>query len=180
MPQPQPLLLLADAQRGHLRAQQRAAEAAGYRVLTAPTVGRALEILDVVRPSVVVTEATLGDGRGVALMEATRRRRTLRTLPMVLVGTLTEREQWQVLADPWAYAARDAEPSAIAVRLYPAFAALSRALPAPLWFAQAILRQWWRQRRPRAPRTPLEELLPPQIDDILARDSHDVRQQRRA
>lgn len=180
MAQRQPLLLLADAQRGHLRAQQHAAEEAGYRVLTAPTIRRALEILDLVRPSAVVAEAALADGRGIALMEATRRQRALRTLPVILVGPLTEQEQWQVLADPWAYAARDAEPSAIAARLYPAFSALGRALPTRLWFVQAILRQWWRQRRTRSPQTPLAELLPPVAVDMSERDSSDIRQQRHA
>lgn len=112
---------------GMERAVASAAAAVGYVVLSVPTGRGAWAVLgDMVPPTVVVAAAALPDGRGLAVWEALRRDYTLRAVHVLLVGVLTEQEQWRVLADPWAYAVRGIDDPVFVSWLHPTLASSSR------------------------------------------------------
>ncbi len=91
------LILASDM---HRRAAWHAATRnAGHHALSAHTVERAIFLLSKVRPTLVVTDAELTDGRVLALLRHARAVEPLSAMLIVVLGETTPEEREHITAD---------------------------------------------------------------------------------
>ncbi len=91
------LLLTSDTQRR--AAWRTATRSAGHHALSAHTLERAIFLLSKVRPTLVVTDAELTDGRVLALLRHVRAVEPLSAVLIVVLGETTPEEQEHIVAD---------------------------------------------------------------------------------
>ena len=72
------------------------------------TIGHALTLAHKARPSVVLTDIALDDGRALSLVRALRAREALRHVPVILLGVPLPDEEKHVADDPHTHVYHDA------------------------------------------------------------------------
>lgn len=99
---PPPLTLLTmDTQRRE--AWQAVTRRAGHHALPAHTLARALVLLSKVRPSLVLADVVLDDGRVLAFLRHLRATEPLKRVVVVVLGDLSVEEQEHIAADARSY-----------------------------------------------------------------------------
>ena len=98
------LILIVSADPGLRQARRQALRRAGYHVLPAAGLRHALMLVGKVRPSVVLADADVGDGRAIALLQALRAVEALRGVHVIVLGSVPRAEQAQLADDPRAQA----------------------------------------------------------------------------
>jgi hypothetical protein len=79
----------------------------------APTLHRALVLLNTVRPALVFTDAELADGRAVALIRAMRAVPALEQVRVVVLGRVTPDEVHDLAGDPYVHLPQVSDHDAI-------------------------------------------------------------------
>ncbi len=96
------LILVVSSDPERLHGYRATARAAGFYALPAPTLDRSIALARKVRPSLVLVDAGLDEGRALAVVGALRAapRPDKKQAPVVVVGELTDQERDQVSGDP--------------------------------------------------------------------------------
>ncbi len=115
--QPTRLVLVVSADSTRLRAYSALARDAGTYPLSAPLVGRAIALVRKVRPSAVLVDVGLSDGRGLDLVRAMRAVEPLAHVPIVLLGVSGPDERAYLLHDLWTHEAHTRDDAALGTLL---------------------------------------------------------------
>lgn len=94
------VVLVVSSRPARLDVRQEVVHAAGHWPLPAPTIVRALALAAKVRPSLVLVDADLSDGRAGALIEALRGIPALTGVRVIVLGELNPAEHDVVARDP--------------------------------------------------------------------------------
>ncbi len=94
------LILIVSSDPDRLNARYGAIRHAGYHALPTRTVRHAVVLAHKARPSVVLTDSALDDGRALSLVRALRTHEALRQVPVILLGVLLPDEEDLVAHDP--------------------------------------------------------------------------------
>ena len=95
------LLICSDPDR--LQARQTLIRRAGHLPLPAPTVAAAQRLLRTVRLALIITDATLADGRAPPFIRQLRALDHLAQVIVLVLGVLTAEEQHDLADDPYTY-----------------------------------------------------------------------------
>ena len=76
-------------------------------------VGHAVILAHKARPSVVLADIALDDGRALSLVRVLRAREALRHVPVILLGRPLSDEEEHIARDPHTYIYHDAEEAAL-------------------------------------------------------------------
>jgi len=98
------VVLIVSSRPARLDVRQEVVRRAGHWPLPASSIRRALFLACKVRPSLVLVDADLADGRAVALLAALRAVPALAAICIIVVGELTPAEHDAVAHDPRASA----------------------------------------------------------------------------
>ena len=98
------VVLVVSSRPARLDVRQEAVRRAGHWPLPASSIRRTLFLACKVRPSLVLVDAELGDGRAVALLAALRAIPALTAVRLIVLGELTPAEHDVVAHDPHAQA----------------------------------------------------------------------------
>jgi len=96
------LVLLVSADTEKLRRRHSAVRTAGYYVLSTATADHALTLARKARPSVVLADADLSQGRALALLHALRDVEPLQRVHVIVLGAPTSEEYAHITRDPYA------------------------------------------------------------------------------
>jgi len=96
------LVLLVSADAEKLRRRHSAARTAGYYVLSTDTADHALMLARKTRPSVVLADADLSQGRALTLLQALRDVEPLQRVHVIVLGAPTPEEHIYIARDPHA------------------------------------------------------------------------------
>jgi len=107
------LILIVSSQPDRLTARHGLIRQAGYHALPTCRVGHALILAHKARPSVVLADITLDDGRALSLVRALRARESLRHVPVILLGVPLPDEEEDVAHDPHTHIYHDAEEATL-------------------------------------------------------------------
>ena len=114
---PTRLVLVVSADSTRLRAYSALARDAGAYPLIAPLVGRAIALVHKVRPSAVLVDVGLSDGRGLDLVRALRAVESLAQAPIVLCGVARPDERAYLLHDLWTHEVHTRDDAALGALL---------------------------------------------------------------
>jgi len=103
------LILIVSSHPGRLSARHGAIRHAGYHALPTRTVAHAVILAHKARPSVVLTDIALDDGRALSLVRVLRAREALRHIPVLLLGVPLPEEEDHLAHDPHTHIHHDAE-----------------------------------------------------------------------
>ena len=106
------LILVVSSDPERLHGHRAMARAAGFYALPAPTLDRAIALARKVRPSLVLVDAGLAEGRALAVVGALRKQ-----TPNVVVGELTDQERAQASDDPLVHAYPDGDSAGLTALL---------------------------------------------------------------
>ncbi len=112
------LILLVCSDDARLDARRHAVKRAGYWSLPAPSLDRALFLVGKIRPTLVLTDVEVADGRAPSLLRAIRTMAALEHVRVVIVGPLTPEEQSEVAADPHTHVRHLADDEALTSLLH--------------------------------------------------------------
>ncbi len=115
--QPTRLVLVVSSDPTRLRAYGVMARDGGAYALAAPLLGRAIALVHKVRPSAVLVDVGLSDGRGLDLVRAMRAVEPLAQVPVVLRGLCGPDERGRLLDDPWAHGVDTRDDAALGALL---------------------------------------------------------------
>ncbi len=107
------LILIVSSQPERLRARHGLIRQAGYHALPTCSVDHAVILAHKARPSVVLADITLDDGRALSLVRALRARESLRHVPVILLGVPLADEEEHVAQDPHTHIYHDAEEATL-------------------------------------------------------------------
>ncbi len=107
------LILIVSSQPDRLTARHGTIRQAGYHALPTGSVGHAVSLAHKARPSVVLADITLDDGRALSLVRALRARASLRHVPVILLGVPLADEEEDVAHDPHTHIYHDAEEATL-------------------------------------------------------------------
>lgn len=107
------LVFIVSSDERRLRTREMLARDAGHLALVAPSVARALFLLQKVRPNLLIVDAALADGRAGALVEHVRAVPLLRDLRIVVLGDAAPEERRQMARDGHIYLERREDDSAV-------------------------------------------------------------------
>jgi DNA-binding response OmpR family regulator len=111
------LVLVASSDPACLRARGAMARDTGAYPLPAPLVARAIALVRKVRPSAVLVDVILSDGRGLDLVRALRAGETLGRVPVVLLGVAGPEERAHLSRDPHAHGLHGRDDTALGALL---------------------------------------------------------------
>lgn len=127
-----PIILAVSPDQDVLAQRQALARRRGWWTLGAGSVQRALSLLRKVRPTVVLADATLPDGRIAELLGEMRAVPPLANVPVIVLGRLAPGDRRAVERDPYAHRGEGALSWMLAVTgLDGEFAEPASDLPAP-------------------------------------------------
>lgn len=115
--QPTRLVLVVSSDPTRLRAYGVMARDAGSYALAAPLLGRAIALVHKVRPSAVLVDVGLSDGRGLDLVRAMRAVPSLAHVPVVLRGMCGPDERAYLPHDPWTHGVHTRDDAALGALL---------------------------------------------------------------
>ena len=107
------LILIVSSQPDRLSARHGAMRQAGYHALPTRTVSHALILAHKARPSVVLADIALDDGRALSLVQVLRARDALRHVPVLLLGVPLPDEEERIAHDPHTHSYPTAEEDAL-------------------------------------------------------------------
>ncbi len=107
------LILIVSSHPDRLTARHGTIRQAGYHALPTCSVGQAVILAHKVRPSVVLTDITLDDGRALSLVRALRARESLCHVPVILLGIPLPDEEEDVAHDPHTHIYHAAEEATL-------------------------------------------------------------------
>lgn len=107
------LVFIVSSDERRLRTREALARDAGHLALVAPSVARTLFLLQKVRPSLLIADAALTDGRAGALVERVRAVPLLRDLRIIVLGNATPEERRQMARDGHIHLERREDDSAV-------------------------------------------------------------------
>ncbi len=107
------LILIVSSQPDRLSARHGRIRQAGYHALPTHSVGHALILAHKARPSVVLTDIALDDGRALSLVQILRARDALRHVPVILLGRPLPDEEEHIAHDPHTHIYPNAEEDAL-------------------------------------------------------------------
>ncbi len=107
------LILIVSADPDRLQTRHAAMRRAGYHALPAPTIAQALTLARKVRPSVVLADVVLADGRAPALVQALRAVEALRHVHVIVLGVPTVDEEDVVARDARTRVHQDADEATL-------------------------------------------------------------------
>lgn len=95
------VVLVVSSRPARLDVRREVVRAAGHWPLPAPTAARALALAAKVRPSLVLADADLSDGRAATLIESLRGIPALTGVRVIVLGEVAPAEHDAVARDPW-------------------------------------------------------------------------------
>ncbi len=107
------LILIVSSQPDRLSARHGRIRQAGYHALPTHSVGHALILAHKARPSVVLTDIALDDGRALSLVQVLRTREALHHVPVILLGRPLPDEEEHIVHDPHTHIYPNAEGDAL-------------------------------------------------------------------
>jgi len=107
------LILIVSSHPDRLTARYGTIRQAGYHALPTCSVGQAVILAHKARPSVVLTDITLDDGRALSLVRALRARESLRHVPVILLGIPLPDEEQHLTQDLHTHVYHDAEEATL-------------------------------------------------------------------
>ncbi len=111
------LVLIASSDPARLRAYGVMARDAGAYPLAALLLGRAIALVHKVRPTAVLVDVGLSDGRGLDLVRALRAVEPLAHVPVVLRGVCGLDERVHLRDDPWTHGVDTRDDAALGALL---------------------------------------------------------------
>lgn len=125
------VVFVVSSRPARLDVRQAAVRDAGYWPLPAPTIERALFLAAKVRPSLVLTDPELPDGRAVALLDALRAIPALAGVRVVVLGEVTPAERDVLASDARAHVRPVPDSAELRVLLVATLGGPSRDAAAP-------------------------------------------------
>ena len=107
------LILIVSSQPDRLTARHGLIRQAGYHALPTCSVGQAVILAHKARPSVVLADIALDDGRALSLVRVLRAGEALRHVPVILLGVPLPDEEDHVAHDPHTHIHHDAEEATL-------------------------------------------------------------------
>jgi CheY-like chemotaxis protein len=107
------LILIVSSQSDRLSVRHRVIRQAGYHALPTPSVAHAVALAHKARPSVVLTDIALDDGRALSLVRALRGHEALRQVPVILLGIPLPDEEEHLTQDPHTHVYHDANEATL-------------------------------------------------------------------
>ena len=114
---PTRLVLVVSSDPHRLRAYEAMARDVGAYALPAPLLGRAIALVRKVRPSAVLADVALSDGRSLNLVRAMRAVEPLAHVPVVLRGVCGPDEAAHLPHDPWTHGVHTRDDAALSALL---------------------------------------------------------------
>jgi len=111
------LVLVASADPARLRAYEALVRDTESYALPTPLVVRAIALVRKVRPSAVLIDVVLSDGRALDLVRAMRAGEALSRVPVVLLGVPGPEERAHLSRDPHAHGLHDRDDAALGALL---------------------------------------------------------------
>jgi len=107
------LILIVSSHPERLTARHGTIRQAGYHALPTRSVGHAVILAHKARPSLVLADIALDDGRALSLVRVFRAREALRHVPVILLGVPLANEEEDVAHDPHMHVYHDAEEATL-------------------------------------------------------------------